>query len=682
MAWVKIPVQEQWTNTNDVNASGFVIKCYLPGTTTVTPMAIDKNGVTTVTTATLNADGFPEVSGNEVALYIDRDFKIAIYQNASDAAANTNAFWGPVDNVKINSLLSDFQQGYWLEDYTELRAIDPADYNDGDMITITGAYIYGHGVLRNSTAHGLTDNNGTIIVINSNWYWERIYSGDVMVRWFDLVADFATDDAVNFNKAANYAATERKWLDLQESTILHSGAYSVTGATKQVMWKNGQFKLGAGAKSSGMFVIDDVDCVVMENIYIDGNRANVSGNNAGFWVVSNTRLARFYDITMEDLRRYGINCYLNCAIVDIKNITGINIGISGTALGEAIKVEDGGNVTIENFVVTNPSGTGGGQVAKVFYCENVTISNLDITDPDPAKVYPGISMVRNQSLVYRNIRITGDTQVAIEDNANLSVIYQNIVTSGTDKALIMGTDGAGRGDRRSEKTVINNWTDTSTAALAFNILGALDLTINNLTTAQTLNLSRDDPGTDRRCENVEMNNVSCGILNTLLVNGRKTYTNVDVTGLWTNSGSGVTDFIKSTYGTYSNGGLTDVFLARWNFEDGVVNIYGTMTAGGGTLVYRAPTSISNAPFHGYVVASCLYAPALNTQWSQIRWTFYDAGTPAAYKETLHSGSTPRSNVALTVSATNRTLTFTNSEAVDIFIIGVVQLINANDRTVS
>lgn len=569
-----------------------------------------------------------------------------------------------------------------VSDYAELRLINTTGLADGTPIFVTNDGIAGDGVIRNVTAHGLTDNGGTIIVINSNWYWERIYSGDVMVRWFDLVADGVTNDAVNFNKAANYAATARLWLDLQECNILHSGAYSVTGATKQVMWKNGKFKLGAGAKTSGMFVIDDVDCVAMENIYIDGDRANVSGNNAGFWVVSNTRLAKFHDITMYDLRRYGINCYLNCDTVDIKNITGIDIGISGTALGEAIKIEDSGNITIENFVCTNPSGTGGGQVAKVFHCKNVTLSNFDITDPDPAKVYPGISMVRNESLVYRNIRITGDTQVAIEDNANFNIIYQNIVTSGTDKALIMGTDGASRGDRRSQKTVINGWDDTSTSALAFNITGALDITINNLTTTQTLNISRDDPATNRRTENLEMNNVSCNILNTLLVNGRKTYTRVNVTGLWTNSGPGVTDFIKSTYGTYSNGGLTDVFLARWNYEDGVVNIYGTMTASGGTLVYRAPTSISNAPFHGTVVASCLYAPSLNTQWSQIRWTFYDAGTPAAYKETLHSGSTPRSNVALAVSATNRTLTFTNSEGVDIFIIGVVQLINANDRTVS
>lgn len=204
MAWVKIPIQEQWTNASDVNASGFVIKCYLPGTTTATPMAIDSSGSTTVTTATLNADGFPEVSGNEVALYIDRDFKIAIYENASDAAANTNAYWGPVDNIKINSLASDFTNDYWVDNYVTLRAKTSANYTDGDVITITNDGIAGQFIVKTGT---VTDNGGTLIVFtdDSNRYAERLYSGMINVMWFGATDD-GVDTTTDCQNAINAAA--------------------------------------------------------------------------------------------------------------------------------------------------------------------------------------------------------------------------------------------------------------------------------------------------------------------------------------------------------------------------------------------------------------------------------------------------------------------------------------------
>jgi hypothetical protein len=506
----------------------------------------------------------------------------------------------------------------------------------------------------------------------------------VSVKDFGVIED-GSDQALNFNAAADYAASINAPLDLEGLTITYGGGFNCTTAGAQVIWRNGGFKLTAGAKASAAFFIDGVDSVDVENVELDGNRLNVSGNNAGFFVVRNCRLAKFDGIVIRDLRRYGINITPNVETVDIKNVRGYDIGVTGIGadgLGEAIKVENSTNVTIENFTCTNPSGTGGGQVAKVFHCENVTLSNFDITDPDPAKIYPGISMVRNENLTYRNIRIAGSTQVALEDNANINISYDNIVTAGTDKALIMGTDGAGLGDRRSQNTVITNWIDTSTVALAFNIIGALNITLKNVSTPQTLNISRDSPATDRRTENLEMDTVSCGILNTLLVNGRKTYSNMTITGLWTNTGAGVTDFINSSYGSYSNSAQTNVFLARWRYEDAQINISGTMTASGGTFLYRAPTTITNEPFAGEVLANTIFAGSPANQWSQINWTFYDWGTPTVLKTVLQSGSVPRSNVALAVSRGLRTLTFTNSETSDIRIDAVVQLINRNSATVS
>lgn len=80
--------------------SGYVLKAYLPGTTTSTSLAIDSAGSSPQTTITANANGIWEVSGNEITPYIDRKSKWAIFVNATDATANTPAYMGFFDNVE------------------------------------------------------------------------------------------------------------------------------------------------------------------------------------------------------------------------------------------------------------------------------------------------------------------------------------------------------------------------------------------------------------------------------------------------------------------------------------------------------------------------------------------------------------------------------------------------------
>lgn len=79
--------------------SGYVLKAYLPGTTTSTSIAIDSAGSSPQASITANADGIWEVSGNEILPYIDQKSKWGIFANATDAAANTPFYMGPFDNV-------------------------------------------------------------------------------------------------------------------------------------------------------------------------------------------------------------------------------------------------------------------------------------------------------------------------------------------------------------------------------------------------------------------------------------------------------------------------------------------------------------------------------------------------------------------------------------------------------
>lgn len=79
--------------------TGYVLKAYLPGTTTSIAIAIDATGGSPQTSITANAEGKWEVSGNEVLPYIDRAHKWGIFANATDAAANTPFYMGPFDTV-------------------------------------------------------------------------------------------------------------------------------------------------------------------------------------------------------------------------------------------------------------------------------------------------------------------------------------------------------------------------------------------------------------------------------------------------------------------------------------------------------------------------------------------------------------------------------------------------------
>jgi len=89
----------QWVDTNGVPASGFVLKAYDPGTTDAISIFIDKNGSSPQATITLDADGKPEVSGNDIVPFIDRDYKWAIFRNATDAGNNVSPFAGFYDNI-------------------------------------------------------------------------------------------------------------------------------------------------------------------------------------------------------------------------------------------------------------------------------------------------------------------------------------------------------------------------------------------------------------------------------------------------------------------------------------------------------------------------------------------------------------------------------------------------------
>lgn len=171
--WTKIPYQDQWQDAISVNATGYVIKAYLPGTTTPTPLSIDKSGSTTVASVTLNADGLPEVSGNEVAIYIDREFKFAVYENQSDADNDENAYFGPIDNIPQHGRQDSFDN-LACETAAILRSrLSAGDYVAGDTVILDGVA----GIVGQDASGGSYQDGGLTITASGSttsvneYYW-------------------------------------------------------------------------------------------------------------------------------------------------------------------------------------------------------------------------------------------------------------------------------------------------------------------------------------------------------------------------------------------------------------------------------------------------------------------------------------------------------------------------------
>jgi len=91
----------QW-HVDGAPASGYVLKAYQDGTSTLLQMATDNTGATLVNTITLNTQGYPSVSGNIVVPHVDQACKLALYPSQSAADANSGAVWNPDNLVPYN----------------------------------------------------------------------------------------------------------------------------------------------------------------------------------------------------------------------------------------------------------------------------------------------------------------------------------------------------------------------------------------------------------------------------------------------------------------------------------------------------------------------------------------------------------------------------------------------------
>lgn len=130
-----------------------------------------------------------------------------------DGAAGNLLRWNDtatgIDNVATSTITPGTVVGTDFNirrtNYAAVRLIDTSTVVDGQVVTVTDNGIAGDFVLRNSAGHGLSDNGGTIIVIDSNWYAERIKGPVVDIRdWGGRDDSGTTDNLTALTNAATY----------------------------------------------------------------------------------------------------------------------------------------------------------------------------------------------------------------------------------------------------------------------------------------------------------------------------------------------------------------------------------------------------------------------------------------------------------------------------------------------
>lgn len=100
-----IPIEKivpQYVDGNGKPYAGAVLKAYASGTSNNIPFAIDSDGTGLTSTISLNASGYPVVSGNVVIPHLDQNYKLALYPNQTSADSNSNAVW-VVDKIVLSS---------------------------------------------------------------------------------------------------------------------------------------------------------------------------------------------------------------------------------------------------------------------------------------------------------------------------------------------------------------------------------------------------------------------------------------------------------------------------------------------------------------------------------------------------------------------------------------------------
>jgi hypothetical protein len=283
MAWsVMSDVPNPLFDANGDPASGYVLKAYLPGTTTSTSIAINSAGSSPQASITANAEGKWEVSGNEILPYIDRKHKWGIFANSTHASANTPFYMGPFDNVErgVDALGE-------LAGVIPFATVAAAQAATGLASGMTICIADRASSLWDLASSGTANGWDVIFLTASGLYATLRLDLPLNLAAVGVVADGATDDT---------AAIEAG-LAIARKAIFPEGSFRLTSQPDFGICSHldgaGQYLSVLIKEFNGDVFKCDINGTEIQNIGIDGNGATYTGGGIR---------PRGYNIKIHDVR--------------------------------------------------------------------------------------------------------------------------------------------------------------------------------------------------------------------------------------------------------------------------------------------------------------------------------------------------------------------------------------------
>lgn len=165
----------------------------------------------------------------------------------------------------------------------------------------------GSFVLRTGTPAKADSMEGVIVVSNtSGYYWERVFSGPVDVRWFGARLDGSFDDTLNVQAALDYHGHARipfttagvilNGLNVKTGDILEGGQGIYTGSVS-----NATAKEKVTIRFSGASAINITSWTFGANAAVRGFYFIGTGSATGSGIVYKTATQPIMGVTLEDL---------------------------------------------------------------------------------------------------------------------------------------------------------------------------------------------------------------------------------------------------------------------------------------------------------------------------------------------------------------------------------------------
>jgi len=206
--------------------------------------------------------------------FLETESRTTSLNRLPSPSANQALVWqadGSIGNSSLDIVVNTSGTVQSVATYALLRSLSPDDLANNQVLYLTTDGISGKGYVRKVSSHGLTDNGGTIIAIDSDTYWQRHIEGFTISSWFELAGD-GTDDSTKIQTFLNLGGR----LLVKDGNYTCDSQVNITVNGTKLYFESRSAKFIYGSSSTANLLSIQATDVEIYNGTLDGN-----GNDVG-----------------------------------------------------------------------------------------------------------------------------------------------------------------------------------------------------------------------------------------------------------------------------------------------------------------------------------------------------------------------------------------------------------------